>query len=569
VFERVYREAYDPFLGVLAAHPGVRVALHVSGSLLDWLESHRAGYLDRVGTLVDRGQIELLTGAYYEPILPAIPEADRVGQIRKLTDRLERRFGRRPTGMWVAERVWEPALAGSLARAGVAYTFLDDTHFLAAGLSPESLFMPYRTEDLGRGLALYPISKKLRYLIPFRPPEEGIAWLLEQADAHPGGTVVLGDDGEKFGHWPRTYRTVYEERWLDRFFGALSEQGERIRMLFPADALAESPPSERVYLPIASYEEMMEWTLPAEIVPAYEALRRRLAEEGNPALPLVRGGIWRTYLARYPESDHLQKRVLALRDRVESIRERDPDAYARALDALWAAQCNCAYWHGVFGGIYLPHLRDALYRRLLEAEHTIDRALHGDAPWVSAERVDLNVDGDAEILLENPRLSLVIDPGHGGALVELSVKPEAWALGNGLTRRRESYHARVAEAAAAAGSGDPARSIHDRLETKESGLERRLFVDAYRRVSLVDHCFAPDASLDAFARGSFPGRGGFEHEAYRRPSPPEWRTPTSCSAAPEPWRTAARSPWRSGWCFPAPARDSPSTTGSRTPAPSR
>jgi alpha-amylase len=300
VLERVHREAYAPFAAVLEAHPHVRIALHVSGCLLDWLEARHPEYVDRVGRLVDRGQIELLTGGYYEPILPAIPEEDRLGQIAKLSERLERRFGRRPEGMWVAERVWEPALAGTLARAGVRYTFLDDAHFLAAGVPARSLDRPYATEDLGRGVAVFPISRRLRYLIPFRPPEEAIAWLLERADAAPGSTATLGDDGEKFGHWPRTYGPVYEERWLDRFFGLLERNQDRIRMLFPADALAESPPPERVYLPIASYEEMMEWTLPAGIAPAYGALKERLEREGYPAAALVRGGIWRTYLALYP-----------------------------------------------------------------------------------------------------------------------------------------------------------------------------------------------------------------------------------------------------------------------------
>ena len=36
------------------------------------------------------------------------------------------------------------------------------------------------------------------------------------------------------------------------------------------------------------------------------------------------------------------------------------------------AQCNDAYWHGVFGGIYAPHLRTELWRELIVAETLLD-----------------------------------------------------------------------------------------------------------------------------------------------------------------------------------------------------
>ena len=39
-----------------------------------------------------------------------------------------------------------------------------------------------------------------------------------------------------------------------------------------------------------------------------------------------------------------------------------------ALDHVWAAQCSCGYWHGVFGGVYLGHIRAANYAHLLAAE---------------------------------------------------------------------------------------------------------------------------------------------------------------------------------------------------------
>jgi len=43
--------------------------------------------------------------------------------------------------------------------------------------------------------------------------------------------------------------------------------------------------------------------------------------------------------------------------------------------ALWRAQCNCPYWHGVFGGLYLNYLRYAVWHNLIEAERLADGVL--------------------------------------------------------------------------------------------------------------------------------------------------------------------------------------------------
>lgn len=523
--ERVYAEAYAPFLEVLARHPAVKIGMHHSGCLLDWLESAHPEYLDRLSELVDRGQVELLGGAYYEPILPAISEADRLGQIRKLSDALRRRFGRAPAGLWLAERVWEPDLPGSLHRAGMRYTLLDDTHFLSAGADPERLDGPYLTEDRGCAIAVFPISKKLRYLVPFRPPEETVEFLRAEAERGPGRVFLLGDDGEKFGHWPDTQHLVYGEGWLERFFALLEENEEWLRTGFPVEHIHSTAVRGRIYLPTAAYEEMGEWTLPARLQSRYRAFHDRVRDTDGENARFLRGGTWRAFFARYPESDHMSQRGLRLREEADAIAGSHPEAYRRIRDSLWAAQCNCAYWHGVFGGIYLPHLRDAVWRKLLEAEAALCEARHPEAAWAEGSRVDLDADGEPEALLRNDRLTAVVDAGRGGALVEISLRHPPLALGNGLSRRYEAYHDRLPSAAsvaapgAAAATGTPAASgtaasIHDRLLAKEPGLDRFLHYDTYPRLSLLDHVIEAGTEREAFEEGRIPDPWGLR-EPYR------------------------------------------------------
>lgn len=89
VFERSYRSCYRPFLDVLDRHPRIRLGLHFSGPLLQWLERAHPEYFDHLRELCRRGQAEMIGGGFYEPILIAIPLRDRLEQIKRLADYIE------------------------------------------------------------------------------------------------------------------------------------------------------------------------------------------------------------------------------------------------------------------------------------------------------------------------------------------------------------------------------------------------------------------------------------------------------------------------------------------------
>ena len=134
VLAEVFEQAYLPMVDALERHPTVRLSLHYTGPLLEWLRAERPEFIERLGALVARGQVEILGGGYYEPVLASLPERDRIGQLRRMADELEGLFGRRPAGAWLAERVWEPDLPTSLVAGGYGWTILDDAHFRAAAI---------------------------------------------------------------------------------------------------------------------------------------------------------------------------------------------------------------------------------------------------------------------------------------------------------------------------------------------------------------------------------------------------------------------------------------------------
>ena len=520
VFEAAYQDSYLPFLDVFESYPDLSIGLHTSGSLIEWLDANHGEYVDRLAQLVAAGRIEIIGGAFYEPILTMIPSRDRIGQIESYTQWLERRLNAEVRGMWVPERVWEQSLASDLADAGVAYTVLDDFHFKAAGLTPDELVGPYITEDDGRLLTIFPGSESLRYLIPFGAPQASIDYLRDIAERHPGAVIAFADDGEKFGTWPETKRHVYENGWLRQFFDLLLANQSWLNVCTPSDALKHAPPLEKIYLPDASYREMTEWALPADTIIELEQIRHDLEAEGrwSRIAPLVRGGFWRNFKRKYPESDEMYARMQMVSRRLQAARESAADAelLQRARTELYRGQCNCSYWHGAFGGVYLPHLRNAVYHHLIAADNLLEqaagRATGPDAsPWVDATADDFNFDAQQEILLANDRLLALIAPTSGGQLYELDVRSICHNLLATMARRPEAYHRKVL---AGAGDGGDGGSIHNRVVFKQEGLDRRLQYDAHPRKSLLDHFYDPQVTLDAVADGMASEEGDFTDGAF-------------------------------------------------------
>ena len=105
---------------------------------------------------------------------------------------LSSRFGANPTGLWLAERVWEPYLAKILAEAGVEWTLVDDNAFKSLGLEDKDLFGYYLTEEQGYSVKVFPISKHLRYSIPWHDVEEVIGYLDREASDKEDKIAILG-----------------------------------------------------------------------------------------------------------------------------------------------------------------------------------------------------------------------------------------------------------------------------------------------------------------------------------------------------------------------------------------
>jgi len=484
VFAEAYEKSYLPFLKSLYQHPRLKAALHYSGCLLDWIAAKHPEFIKMLKEMVGRGQVEILSGGYYEPILTLIPERDILGQIKLMNEKIKGFTGYEASGVWLTERVWEPTLIRPLAKAGIKFAIVDDWHFTYVGQKPDDLSGYYVTEDDGEKLFIFPGSEKLRYMIPFKLPHETVNYMRELKDLRGCASKIFADDGEKFGVWPGTHKWVYEEKWLENFLGAIENESSWLKTTTFSEYIKEKGPTGRIYLTCASYREMMEWS----------------------------GGYFKNFLVKYPEANSMQKKMQYVSGLVADAKSK------KAQEYLYKGQCNCAYWHGVFGGLYLNHLRSAVYSNLIKAQKELDKAAHKDPNWMDIVETDLDCDSYDEVLISNSKLELDFSPHNGGTLFELDFKPLALNMTNTLSRRKEAYHEKAQEKAMAQAQGkkpDGIDSIHDISREKDAELVADLSYDSYRRVSLLDHFLKEDTTVKDFAASKYCEAGDFLAGEYK------------------------------------------------------
>ena len=291
----------------------------------------------------------------------------------------------------------------------------------------------------------------------------------------------MGDDGEKFGARPGTDELSWGSgRWVEDCFGALEHNATWLATVTPAQWLERQPPRGRIYVPTASYVEMTEWALPPDQAIQFHRLLSEAEAADTVAARFLKGAMWRNFQARYREVNDLHKQMLRASRAVEAM----PAGAERelALDHLYRGQSNDCYWHGLFGGIYIVHMRMATLHHLIAAEDLASggEPLHGVG--------DHDLDGIDEVLLGTVGQTVLVDVAEGGGIGAWDLRASRVALASVMRRRPEAYHEqlrRVESTASAAAAGEQHHVVnpHEQLMAKEHGLSRYLVYDDHERRS--------------------------------------------------------------------------------------
>ena len=512
VIENAYNRAYQPFLKILSEYPDIKFSFHYTGALLKWIEANHYEHIEAIKKLVSNGQVEMQGGGFYEPILPSISDRDKDAQLLKLNQYIKKHFGVLPKGAWLAERVWEPNLITHFDNANLEYIILDDNHFSRMGLKEDDMYGYFITDNNDKKLNIFPISKPLRYFIPFKQVDETIEYLRSIATEEGDRVVVLEDDGEKYGDWPDTYKWVYEDGWLKRFFAALDKEKSWLKTTTYSEYMSQYPPLRKVYIPTGSYEEMTTWVLPASTqVNFHDSLKELKNNNDEKYLPFMAGGFWRNYFAKYNESNRMNKRMIFTSNMVHNMPEGSNKE--KALDYVLQSQCNCPYWHGTFGGIYLNSLRHATYRNIIMATELAEKEILKTEKFI-LEKKDIDIDGYDDIYVSTKNNSLIFN-SISGSISEFSLKKNnPINLVDNLKRIEEAYHIEALRNKNVAETNNEHVSIHDIVKMLPEDIEPYLVFDKNEKILCVDHFLEKEVNALDFSLMKYNDIANFYDKHY-------------------------------------------------------
>ena len=506
VIEHAVEVCYAPFFEVMSRYPQFRFSVHCSGWLMEQIRKDHKKLYQTIQTLAKNGTIEFFSAGYYEPILSVIPSQDRVRQIKKLNKSIKNQFNQKANGLWLTERVWESSLIPDLKKADISFTVMDDYHFQCAGFDEELLDGYYMTEEGGHELGLFPISKKLRYALPFLSVKSAIS-AIKSFSRQKDSAAIIFDDAEKFGMWPGTYEWVYEKDWLENFVQAVLAD-DQIETQHYKSYYDANKPRGIAYVPNVSYYEMGEWSLRADDAQKLENFKDEMGLERYDAegVKFLKGGIWKNFFVKYEESNRLHKRMIELSHAKESV---DNNKFTTLLYKL---QTNDALWHGVFGGLYLPNLRDNAYNFLIQAE----KIRYDGKQLITEDKNEM--DGYSKFKAVTTNYLFRFDSAMGGQLVEFDTLKDGYNWQNTLTRRKELYHKRVLEPQEEKieepKEVDGIDTIHTAILEINDEMRDALIYDWYLKNSFIDHISDESFCSGNFRHCNFPEYGDFANQPF-------------------------------------------------------
>jgi hypothetical protein len=426
---------------VLGLHEQFRIPLnlHISGTLIESIAWHQPSFLEYLKELYDSGLIELVGSSYGQNIMKFFGAEYNRAQLNEELLLYRLHLGVNPLVVktfWPPERVWEtgrmaPVLRDAiLLNGGYRYVILDDRLLLAttdplyprrtydenADWNPE-LFKMHEIQE-GLGLVAFPIGTRLRRTIP---PRAGEDWRQVQAelegllvhpseDGEPALLAVYADDMEKvagIGEWggdgPAHYRAFLEwlcdSKWVEPV--RLSEWGARNEV------------SAKLKIERGTFQEL---AVEFEAGEGYE--RWFLAPDWAP----YRGYFnWTDAQVRQAKLDGADDALLELAEK-------------QLLVANWETA-----WHTPSSGPHGDpdnHGHASPWARALTSHSRHAAVTAAAAHWMRhkdqnahASLIDIDNDGEVELVIKNQSLFIVVSAIWGGRIVAMySVAGERGAM---------------------------------------------------------------------------------------------------------------------------------------------
>ena len=380
-FEKIYNDVLMPFVCSLNKFPEIQALIHYSGVLLNWVERSHPELFMLIEDMVSRKQIEMLSGGFYEPILPIIPLQDKIGQIELLTTYLRKQFGKKPHGCWIPAFAWEQNLVSPLVSCDMGYTFLHESQFSYA----DNIDSPCICEDQGKIIIVFPIWDSLSNTLA----KKSIKTVLQECSGkYPEGKEII------ISIFPCS--KAVGKGW-NQFFEELSKCGNFAETITPGKLYKNLKGLKKIFIPdSASIQD----------VPP------------------------RSFIAKNHESSRIYSKMIFTNVIINQFKG-DKSRKKTAREEIWKAQ-NCALYSNC--GCQAENnalLRNASYSALLSAER-LTRERGKFAP--SLVPYDINTDNIDDWLFHDTKINCYVQ-SLGGGIFELDYLPKTWNYLNTINNR--------------------------------------------------------------------------------------------------------------------------------------
>ena len=383
-FEFSLYSCYKPLLTYLYAQPELKIALYLSASVYEWMESAYPEINMLIADMVKRKQLELLSGGFYDPILQIIPMKDRTQQIEMTTTFIRKRFGFRPRSIWITDQVWNPVLISSLATCGMKSVIQHDT-------PAEKRTEPFLMQEMGNSLTIYPVNRQLTNALIHKDVDfirHALSTGSRNMDDDSTMTVMLDVNTVISNSIIGDPHTIIE---LCRILQEVCEE-LGISLTLPMN-IQDEQPGRSGFLPSGWYRE----TLPEE------------------------GMHFNEIFLRYPEMRQIYGKMLYVSRLIPGIK-REKSLKKIAGKELLKAQSFGSYSISQNGGIYQNYLRKENYQHMIEVEKlTRERGVFS----TSITSYDVDIDGEDEFIYRGKNITAVFDR-YGASMIELDYLVNSW-----------------------------------------------------------------------------------------------------------------------------------------------
>lgn len=156
MFEKNYQTVYKTIAKFLYSHPNFSFSFSFLGNQFVYIQKKHPEFFVLLKEMVDRKQVEILGGGFYDPVMPLLYPLDRNGQIEMLSSEIRQYTGKRPRGICIYADCWDSSLVNNLNSTGLEYVLLEDFNIP----TNKQKYLPIIMSELGKSTEIFIISKK-------------------------------------------------------------------------------------------------------------------------------------------------------------------------------------------------------------------------------------------------------------------------------------------------------------------------------------------------------------------------------------------------------------------------